>query len=125
MRDISREIIGAAIEVHKVLGGPGLLESVYEDALFHELFLRGIPVNRQVQIPVSYKGLKTRSGLQLDMLVNNEIIIEIKATEKNNPIYTSQLLTYLRLSNLQVGLLINFGYSIVTNGITRVVNNYS
>ncbi|MDP1835882.1 MAG: GxxExxY protein [Chlamydiales bacterium] len=120
--ELSRKIIGAAIEVHVALGGPGLLESIYESALCHELTLCGIEVQRQIAIPVSYKGVTIRDPLYLDVLANNKVIIEVKATEKNQPIYESQLLTYLRLTGLKLGLLINFGSHRVTDGISRVVN---
>jgi GxxExxY protein len=119
---LSNQIIHAAIEVHNVLGGPGLLESVYEDALFYELTIRGIPVRRQVRIPINYKGKVSSDFLQLDLIVNDRVIIEIKATEKHNPIFTTQLLTYLRLSNLKLGLLINFGEIKIYRGVRRVVN---
>lgn len=121
--ELTGKIIGAAIEVHTVLGGPGLLESVYESALCHELNLRGIHVLKQVHVPLFYKNTKIKDGLTLDIIVENRVIVEVKATEKNNPIYESQLLTYLRLTNLKLGLLINFGCDRVKNGVTRLVNN--
>lgn len=120
--DISKKIVGAAIEVHKNLGGPGLLENIYESALCHELFLIGLQVKRQVPVEVKYKGVKIKESLYIDLLVNEKIIIEVKATEKNNPIFETQLLTYLRLTNIKLGLLINFGNPLVKDGIIRVVN---
>lgn len=119
---ISNKIIGASIEVHRILGGPGLLESVYEAALCHELFLRGLHVQRQLTVPVLYKGIKIKEPLYLDLLVENQVIVEVKATEKNHPIYQTQLLTYLRLMNVKLGLIINFGGACVKEGICRVVN---
>ncbi|MDR3625040.1 MAG: GxxExxY protein, partial [Chlamydiales bacterium] len=103
---MSYKIIGAAIEVHKVLGGPGLLESVYESVLCHELSLQGLQIQTQVPVNVIYKGCKIREPLYLDILVENKIIIEIKATEKEHPIHSVQLLTYLRLTRHELGLLI-------------------
>jgi GxxExxY protein len=119
---LSYKIIGAAIEVHRTLGGPGLLESIYESALCHELSLQGLSVKSQVPIDVNYKGVKIREPLVLDILVNDQIIVEVKATEKHNPIHQVQLLTYLRLTNLRLGLLINFGSSHVKEGVSRVIN---
>lgn len=120
--EISYAIIGAAIEVHRVLGGPGLLESVYESCLCQELTLRGLSVKRQVAVPVSYKGSQVRDPLYIDILVQDKVIVEVKATEKEHSIHEVQLLTYLRLSNLKLGLLINFGQKYVKEGISRVVN---
>ena len=119
---LSGEIIGAAIEVHRMLGGPGLLESIYEAALCHELMLRGINHKRQLPVPVVYKGITIRDPLFIDILVENEVIVEVKATEKNHPIYEAQVLTYLRLTAKKLGLVINFGNSHVKDGIFRVVN---
>ncbi|MDR3623875.1 MAG: GxxExxY protein, partial [Chlamydiales bacterium] len=123
--DLSYKIIGAAIEVHKVLGGPGLLESVYESALCHELLLQGLQIQTQVPLNVIYKGCKIREPLYLDILVENKIIIEIKATEKEYPIHSVQLLTYLRLTRHELGLLINFGNKQVKNGVERIINDKS
>jgi GxxExxY protein len=120
---LSNSIIGAAIEVHRVLGGPGLLEDVYEEAHCHELTLRGFDVKRQVKIPVLYKGVPIKSPLQLDLLVNDLVIVEVKAIEKHNPVHLTQLLTYLRLTGKKLGLLINFGEAKIANGVHRVVNN--
>ena len=120
---ISGRIKDASIEVHKVLGGPGLLESIYEDALFQELQLRGIEVKRQVYVPVKYKGIILRDPLRIDLLVENKIIIEVKATEINHVIHKSQVLTYLRLTGLRLGLVLNFGQDLLINGLFRVVND--
>ena len=118
----SGHVTDAAIEVHKVLGGPGLLEGIYEDALFEELKLRGIMAKRQVNIPVKYKGILLPRSLRLDLLVGNKVIIEVKSTENNHSIYNSQVLTYLRLTNLKLGLVLNFGQDRLIDGLTRVVN---
>ena len=121
--ELSHDVIGAAIEVHTELGGPGLLEDIYEEALCHELSLRGIQVERQVGIPVLYKGKELDKRLVLDILVGNKLIVEVKAVEKYNAVFESQLLTYLRLTNRKLGLVINFGESKVKDGVHRVVNN--
>jgi len=119
---LSEKVIDAAIEVHRTLGGPGLLESLYEDALYHELKLRNIPVQSQVQIPVIYKSSPLRESMRLDLLVDCKIIIEVKATEKENAVHKAQVLTYLRLTRLKLGLVINFGQERLIDGLTRVVN---
>jgi GxxExxY protein len=120
--ELSNKIIGAAIEVHRALGGPGLLESVYEAALCHELMLQGIKYKRQLAVPVVYKGITIRDPLFIDILVEGEVVVEVKAVEKNHPIYETQVLTYLRLTDKKLGLVINFGSSRVKDGIFRVVN---
>jgi GxxExxY protein len=120
--ELSYKVIGAAITVHQSLGGPGLLESIYESALFHELTINGLKVERQKPIPVIYKGVVIREPFILDMLVENKLIIEVKAVEKEIEIYKAQLLTYLRLSNIKLGLLINFGRPSIKESIHRVVN---
>jgi GxxExxY protein len=121
--EISHKIIGAAIEVHKILGGPGLLEGVYESCLCHELALRGFKTERQLAVPVIYKNSVVREPLYIDILVEGIVIVEVKATEKLHPIYEVQLLTYLRLTGKKLGLLVNFGQQYVKDGITRVVND--
>lgn len=120
--DLSHKIIGASIEVHRTLGGPGLLESIYEAALCHELALRGLRIQRQWPVYVTYKGVAIRDPLFIDILVEDSVIIEVKATEKNHPIYETQVLTYLRLTGIKLGLLINFGNSHVKDGVSRIVN---
>lgn len=120
--EISYKVIGAAIEVHKTLGGPGLLEGVYVSCLCHELAFRQLKVDRQVAVPVTYKGTIVREPLFIDILVENKLIIEVKAIEKENPIHKVQLLTYLRLTGMKLGLLINFGNERIKEGISRVVN---
>ncbi len=111
-------IIGAAIEVHRQLG-PGLLESAYEQCLCHELHLRGLPFKCQVDLPVSYKGLRLDCGYKIDVIVNDEVIVELKSVEKILPVHEAQLLTYLKLSGKRIGLLINFNSSLLTQGIIR------
>lgn len=121
--ELSNIIIGAAIEVHKELGGPGLLEDIYEEALCLELADRGLQVDRQVQVPVLYKGRRLKKPLVLDVLVVDTVIVEVKAVEKVIPIFSAQLLTYLRLTKKKLGLVINFGEIRVSEGVHRVVNN--
>ena len=111
------------MEVYKRLG-PGLLESVYERALAHELTLNGIRVESQVMINVDYKGIDIGDGLRMDLLVDDAIIVELKSVEELKPIHYKQLLTYLRLTNRRLGLLINFNTSDLMDGIKRVVNGY-
>lgn len=120
--EISHVIIGAAIEVHTVLGGPGLLESVYESCLFHELILRGHNARKQVHIPIHYKGIFVRDPLCMDLLVDEKVIVEVKAVDKLHSIHEAQLLTYLRLTGKRLGLIINFGQKYLKDGISRVVN---
>ena len=120
---LSEQILDAAIEVHRTLGGPGLLESLYEDALFYELRLRNIPALSQVLIPVTYKNYKLRDPMRLDILVDSKVIIEVKATETVLAVHKAQVLTYLRLTNLKLGLVINFGQGRLIDGWDRVVNN--
>ena len=119
---LSNNIIGAAIEVHRHLG-PGLLESTYEECLCRELSLWKIEFERQKALPVFYKGVKLDCGHRLDVVVNNLVIIELKAVKKLEPIHDAQLLTYLKLSQLKLGLLINFNVTLLKNGIRRIVNN--
>ncbi len=120
--EISRNIYECAIESHRVLGGPGLLESVYEEALAWELTERGLHVKRQTALPIPYKGRTLAAPLKMDLIVNEKVIVECKATTKYNDIFESQTLTYLRLTGLKLGLVINFGEKLVKHGIHRVVN---
>jgi len=120
--DLSGLIIAAAIEVHRELGGPGLLEDVYEEALCYELQLRGLEVQRQVGVAIEYKGNMLRKRLVLDLIVNGEIIVEVKSVDVYNDIFQAQLLTYLRLTKKHLGLVINFGEKYVKDGVHRVVN---
>lgn len=117
---ISRQVIGAAIEVHKNLG-PGLLESAYQACHKHELGLRGIPVRTEVALPLEYKGVKLEPGYRMDEVVDDLVVVEIKAVERLEPIHEAQLLTYLRLSGIWLGLLINFNVPILRQGIKRLV----
>jgi GxxExxY protein len=120
--EISKHIVGCALEVHRTLGGPGLLESVYEEALCWELEQRGLKVERQVIVPILYKGRELATPLRLDVLVEKAVIIEVKATSAYNSLFEAQALTYLRLLNLKLALVINFGEKLVRDGIHRVVN---
>jgi len=120
--EISKHIVECAIEVHRTLGGPGLLEGVYEEALAWELTQRGLRVERQVITPIVYKGRTLGTPLRLDMLVEGLVLVENKATNTYNLIFESQALTYLRLRKLKLALVINFGEKYVKDGIHRVVN---
>ena len=117
---LTESIIGAAIEVHRELG-PGLLESIYEECLCHELHLRGLRFQRQVELPVTYKGLKLDCGYKLDVVVEEQVVLELKSIEQILPIHHAQLLTYLRLSGKRIGLLMNFNVTVLKNGIVRRV----
>src|SRR5258706_9243825 len=120
--EISYKIIGAAIELHKKLG-PGLLESVYENALAYDLREISLKILQQVPMPLIYKEVKMEAGFRLDLLVEDKVIVEIKSVEILAPVHYSQLLTYLRLSNKKLGLLINFNSEDLKSGIHRIVNN--
>ena len=119
--DLGKRIIGCAITVHSALG-PGLLESVYEACLVYELSKTGIDVARQVSLPIQYEDVILDGGLKLDLLVGKRVVVELKATEKLLPIHTAQLLSYLRLSRLRVGYLLNFNVQRMRDGVKRVVN---
>jgi GxxExxY protein len=121
--EISKVILDAAIAVHTELGGPGLLESYYENALKYELELRGLKVLTQMLVPVMYKGRVIGDPYRLDMLVEDKVIVECKATEKNNPIFAAQVNTYLHLLNCRLGIVINFGQNRIIDGWVRVANN--
>ena len=120
INDLSGQIIGAAIEVHKELG-PGLLESIYEDCLCIELKNRNLPFERQKEINIEYKGTKLDSKYRIDLLVDKMIVIELKTVDELGPIHDAQLLSYLKLTKLKVGLLINFKVPILRDGIKRLV----
>jgi GxxExxY protein len=120
--EIAKEIVNAAFKVHTRLG-PGLLESVYETVLAYELTSRGLRVVRQQPIPVVYDEIKMDDGFRADLLVESRVIVELKSVEVIAPVHKKQLLTYLRLSDRRLGLLINFGSELIKDGITRVVNN--
>ena len=121
INQLSSQLIGAAIEVHKALG-PGLLESAYEKCLCHELKLRGLWFENQKPLPLIFKGEKLDCGYQLDIVVENTIILELKSCEKIKPIHKAQLLTYLKLSGLKLGLLLNFNVPVMRDGIVRMVH---
>ena len=118
---LTREVIGAAIEVHKTIG-PGLLESAYEECLCRELSLKNMDFQRQVALPVTYKGVQLDCGYRLDVVVEEKLILELKACSSIEPIHEAQLLTYLRLSGLRAGLIINFNVPVLKDGIKRIVN---
>ena len=117
---LAKVVVDAAYKVHTTLG-PGLLESVYEICLMHELGKREIPSERQVKLPILYDGIHLEDGLRVDLLVNRRLILEIKAVEEMNRVYKAQLLTYLKLTGLRLGLLINFNVALIKNGIERVI----
>ena len=121
INDLTGQVIGAAIEVHKALG-PGLLESAYEECLCHELQLRKLRFERQRPLPLEYKEVKLDCGYRLDAVVEGVLVLELKACENIEPIHEAQLLTYLRLSGLKVGLLLNFNVPVMRDGIVRMVN---
>jgi GxxExxY protein len=120
--EIAKTIVDAAIEVHRELGGPGLLEDVYEEALAEELRLRGLLVERQLPVRITYKGRVLSKPLRLDMQVEKIVLVDNKAVTEWNPVFEAQMQTYLRLTKLKLGLVINFGERLVKNGIHRVVN---
>ena len=122
INQLSSKIIGAAIEVHKGLG-PGLLESAYEKCLCHELKLRGLSFDNQKSLSLVFKGEEIDCGYRLDIVVDNAIILELKSCEKIEPIHKAQLLTYLKLSGLTLGLVLNFNVPAMRDGIVRIVNN--
>jgi GxxExxY protein len=123
-KQLTYEIIGAAIEVHRQLG-PGLLESVYEECLCRELTIREIPFERQKSLPLVYKELKLECGYRLDLLVDGKVVVEIKSVESLAPIHDAIVLTYLKLSGRTLGLLINFNSVTLKSGIRRLVLNYT
>ena len=118
---LSSRIIGAAIEVHKALG-PGLLESAYEECICYELSIGGLSLERQKPLAVQYKGINLDCGYRLDVVVEDAIILELKSCEKIEPIHKAQLLTYLKLSGIKLGLLLNFNVILMREGIVRIVN---
>ena len=122
INELSHELIGAAIEVHRELG-PGLLESAYEVAYSHELTLRNIPHVRQKLMPIAYKGVLIETGYRIDILAEDRVVVELKAVEKLIPLHGAQLITYLRLGKYPLGLLINFNVLKLVDGIERVSNN--
>lgn len=119
---ISKIIVEGALKVHKALG-PGLLESAYEECLFYELTRTGLKVEKQKPLPLIYEDIKLDCGYRLDIIIENKVIIEIKAVDALHPVHMAQMLTYLKLSNCKLGLLINFNVELIKNGIKRIVNN--
>jgi GxxExxY protein len=119
--ELSGEIIGAAIEVHRVLG-PGLLESIYEEAFAMELQDRNIRVSRRIEVPAMYKGRRLQNSLRLDLLVADLIVVEVKSVERILPVHEAQLLSYLRLAQKKLGLLINFNSTVLSKSVRRIVN---
>ena len=117
---VTSQIIGSAIDVHRALG-PGLLESAYEACLAYELAQRGLNVEQQKPLPVIYKGVSLDAGYRLDLLVDRSVVVELKAVESLNSLHKAQLLSYLKLSGLKLGLLINFNVQVLKNGIQRVI----
>ena len=120
---LSKNVVDAAYRVHSALG-PGLLESVYEQCFAYELDTRGIKVQRQVILPVTYRDIRIDAGLRLDLLIGGTLVVEIKAVEKLLPVHEAQLLTYLKLSGHRVGLLINFNVPLIKQGIRRLLNGF-
>jgi len=120
---VSEQVIGAAIEVHRTLGGPGLIERVYEEALAFELERAGLDVGRQIRVPIVYKGREIGEPLRMDLVVNEMVLVECKAVSVHNPLFEAQVLTYLRLTGIKVGLVVNFGMGTIREGLHRVVNN--
>lgn len=117
---ITEKIIGCAIEVHKILG-PGLLESVYEECLSYELITSGLTILRQVAVPIVYKDLRLEQGYRIDILVENSVVVELKSIDAFNPVHEAQILTYMRLANKSIGLLINFNVLLLKKGIKRYI----
>jgi len=120
--EIAKIVVNASYNIHVELG-PGLLESVYEEILYYELTMQGLQVKRQKAIPVIWKNIKMEIGFRADLIVEEKVIIELKSVETLAPVHPKQLLTYLRITGLKLGLLINFNKKLVKNGITRIVNN--
>ena len=123
LNQLTEEIIGAAIEVHRQTG-PGLMESVYEECLCYELSQLGLAFQREVHLPLSYKGIKLDCGFKMDLLVEDLVVLELKTVDQLLPVHSAQLLTYLKLSGKKVGLLINFNESVLTKGLKRLVNHF-
>ena len=122
INQLTSKIIGAAIEVHNILG-PGLLESAYEECLSHELSIQGVSFEKQKPLSIDYKGKKLDCGYRLDMVVENAVVFELKSCEKIESIHQAQLLTYLKLSELNIGLILNFNVPLMRDGIVRIVND--
>jgi GxxExxY protein len=118
LNEVTQKIIGCAIEVHKKLGS-GLLESAYEECLAYELVKNGLTIKRQHPTPIVYKEIKLEYGYRIDILVENSVVVELKVVDEFNPVHEAQILTYMKLSNKSLGLLINFNVTILRNGIKR------
>ncbi len=123
LNEISGKVIECAIKVHRALG-PGMLEGAYQVCLIHELVKSGLKVESEVSMPIIYDGVRLSSGYRIDLLVENVVIIELKAIERLMPVHEAQLLSYLRMSDKRLGLLINFNVKLLKDGIRRVVNNF-
>ncbi len=121
LNDISKKIIGAAIEVHKALG-PGLLESAYQECLYFELVNKGLNVRKEVPRPIVYKDVKLDHGYRIDLLVEEQVVVELKTVEFLTDVHFAQTLTYLKLGNYKLGLLINFNVTLLKDGIKRIIN---
>ncbi|MEO8575033.1 MAG: GxxExxY protein [Pyrinomonadaceae bacterium] len=121
LNEITGKIIEFSIKVHKTLG-PGMLEGAYEICVMHELVQHGFNVERQKKLPIVYDGVRLDAGYRIDLLVNNSVIVEVKAVERLHPVHEAQLLSYLRMTNVRLGLLINFNMKMLRDGVKRVVN---
>lgn len=122
INEITKNIIGAAIEVHRTLG-PGLLESTYEACLFYELEQMGLYVERQVELPIKYKNVSLEAGYRIDLIVENEVIVELKSVKELLPVHTAQIITYMKISNKSKGLLMNFNEAKLIDGVKRISND--
>ena len=123
VNELTSKVIAAAIEVHRELGGPGLVEDVYEEAFVIELEKRALPFRRQLWIPIFYKDRKLTRKKRIDLIIADTLIVECKATEAPNPVFAAQCLTYLRLMNKPLGLVVNFGFPRLADGVERIVND--
>lgn len=121
LNDVTGKIIELSIKVHKSLG-PGMLEGAYEICLTHELVKNGFKVERQKKLPITYEGIRLDAGYRIDLIVNDSVIVEVKAVERLNPVHEAQLLSYLRMTGVRLGLLINFNMKMLRDGVKRVVN---
>ena len=121
LNEITSKILEFSIKVHKSLG-PGMLEGAYEICLMHERVRHGFKVERQKKLPIVYDGIRLDAGYRLDLLVNDSVIVEVKAVERLHPVHEAQLLSYLRMTNVKLGLLINFNMKLLRDGVKRVVN---
>jgi GxxExxY protein len=119
INEITKNIIGAAIEVHRTLG-PGLLESTYEACLFYELEQKGLYVERQVELPIKYKNVRLEAGYRIDLIVENEVIVELKSVKELLPVHTAQIITYMKIANKSKGLLMNFNVAKLIDGVKRI-----